>query len=132
MHRSSRWRRRRRSGSMSSAHARRRTLGASPTAAVTAIPDGTRQLSDALVIDASVVARLLRIRLLTLDASVIVSPAEMKVPHAGDVPGRGISIQPAGSRGRPGRIGAGLAGAEQAIEEGAATLAASLRARSTG
>ena len=99
---------------------------------MTAIPDGTRQLSDGLIIDASVVARLLRIRLLTLDASVIVSPAEMQAPHAGDVPGRGISIQPAGSRGRPGRIGAGLAGAEQAIEEGAATLAASLRARSTG
>ena len=117
---------------MSSAHARRPTLGASPTAAVIPIPDGTRQLSDGLVIDASVVARLLRIRLLTLEASVIVSPAEMQVPHADDVPGRAISIQPAGSRGRPGRIGAGLAGAEQAIEEGAATLAASLRARSTG
>ena len=99
---------------------------------MTAIPDGTKQLSDGLVIDASVVARLLRIRLLTLEASVIVSPAEIKAPHAGDVPGRGISIQPARPRGRPGRIGAGLAGAEQAIEEGAATLAASLRARSTG
>ena len=100
--------------------------------AVTAIPDGTRQLSDGLVIDASVVARLLRIRLLSLDASVIVSPAEMKLPHAGDVPGRGFSIQPAGPRGPPGRIGAGLEGAERAIEEGAVTLAASLRARSTG
>ena len=95
------------------------------------MPDGTRQLSDGLIIDAAVVARLLRIRLLTLEASVIVSPAEIKVPHAGDVPGRGISIQPARPRGRPGRIGAGLVGAEQAIEEGAATLAASLRARST-
>ena len=100
---------------MSSAHARSRTLEASPTATVTAIPDGTRQLASGLVIDASVVARLLRFRLLTVDASVIVSPA---------------AIRPAGPRGRPGRIGAGLAGAEQAIEEGAATLAASLRARS--
>ena len=116
---------------MSSAHARRAPLGASPTA-VTAIPDGTRQLSDGLVIDACVVARLLRIRLLTLDANVIVSPAAMKVPHAGDVPGRGISIRPAGPHGRRDPIGAGLAGAERAIEEGAATLAASLRARSTG
>ena len=82
---------------MSSAHARRRTLGASPTAAVTAIPDGTRQLSDGLIIDASVVARLLRIRLLTLDASVIVSPAEMKAPHAGTCPAEGSPSN------RPGR-----------------------------
>ena len=132
MHRSLRWRRKRRGDWTSTAHARRRTLGASPTATVTAIPDGTRRLSDGLVIDASVVARLFRIRLLTLDASVIVSQAKLKVPRAGDVPGRGISIQPAGQRGRSGRIGAGLAGAEQAINEGAVTLAASLRARSAG
>lgn len=132
MHRSSRWRRKRRSDWMSSAQARGRTLGASPTAAVTAIPDGTRQLSDGLVIDASVVARLLRVRLLTLDVSVIVSPAEMKVPRAGHVPSRAISIQPARPRGRPGLIGAGLAGAEQAIKEGAVALAASRHARSTG
>ena len=92
----------------------------SPTTAVTAIPDGTRQLSDGLVIDASLVARLLRIRLLTVDVSVIVSPAEMKALRAAPVPGRA-----AGPRGRPDRIGAGLAGAEQAIEEGAVTLAAS-------
>ena len=117
---------------MSSALARRGTLGASPTTAVTAIPDGKRQLSSGLVIDASIVARLFRIRLLTLDASVIVSPAEMKVPHGGHVPGRGVSIQPAGPRGRPGRIGAGLAGAAQAIEEGATILAASERVKRSG
>lgn len=125
MNRSSRWRRTRRSDSISSARARRRTLGA-PAPAVTAIPDATRQLSDGLIIDASVVARLLGIRLLTLDASLTVSPARIKAPVADYASVRRSSTHPTGP---PGRIGARLASAEQSIDEGAATLAATLRAR---
>ena len=115
----------RRSDSISSAHARRRTLGA-PTAAVTAIPDATKQLSDGLIIDASVVARLLGLRLVTLDASLTVAPAQIKAPVADYASVRGISTHPTRS---PGRIGGRLASAEQSIDEGASTLAATFRAR---
>jgi hypothetical protein len=114
MHRSSRWPRRRRSDSRSSARDIRRTLETSPSTTLIAVPAGSGRLSDGLIIEASVVARLLGLRLLALDASVVVSPAEM----------RGRPPASAAPRTRPGAIGAGLATAERRIAEGAASLAA--------
>jgi hypothetical protein len=63
--------------------------------------------ADGLVVEASVVARLLRIRLLAIDARVVVSPARVT------------------GRRRAGPIGVRLATAERLIDEGAASLAAS-------
>jgi hypothetical protein len=71
-----------------------------------------------LLVEAHIVARLLGIRLLTLDASVIVVPAppngraagEMFAPHA---------------------IGTGLAAAERLLGDGATSLAASRSRRRT-
>ena len=41
------------------------------------IPDSSKQLSDGVVVQASVLARLLGVKLLTVDATVLVSPAQL-------------------------------------------------------
>lgn len=112
MRRSSRWRRGRRSDSRSTAPATERA-----TTNLIAVPDARRPLSDGLVVEASVVARLFRVRLLAIDASVVISPAR--------VHGR----VPAVRRDTHRRIGAGLVAAERFIDEGASSLAT---ARATG
>jgi len=81
-----------------------------------AVPDGEGALSEGLVVEASVVARLFRVRLLEIDASLVVAPA--------DVQGRTPAVRPRTLTRRP-TIGAGLVAAERAIDEGAASLAAS-------
>ena len=65
------------------------------------------------MIEASVVGRLLGLRLLKVDAAVVVAPAELRE-----------AALPA-PRIRPRPIGTGLTAAERYIAEGAATLAAS-------
>ena len=45
-----------------------------------ATPDRRRHPSDGLVAKASIVARLLRIRLLTLEATVVIAPADVTAP----------------------------------------------------
>jgi len=90
------------------------------TANLIAVPDGGRQISEGLVVEASVFARLFRIRLLAIDAGLVVSPAHVK--------GRSPAVTPhTGSR----AIGAGLVAAERFIDEGAASLAASAAAGTT-
>jgi hypothetical protein len=42
------------------------------------IPDSSKNLSDGVVIQASVLGRLLGVKLLTLDATVLVSPAHLE------------------------------------------------------
>jgi hypothetical protein len=66
-------------------------------------------------------------RLLTLDASVTVSAAQMQMPVADRASVSRFPTHPTGPRGGPGRIGARLASAEQCIDEGEATLAATFR-----
>jgi hypothetical protein len=63
--------------------------------------------ADGLLVEASVVARLLGLRLLSVNASVVVSPARVT------------------GRLRAGPIGVRLLTAERFIDEGAASLAAS-------
>lgn len=86
------------------------------------VPDGARQLSEGLVVEASVVARLFRIRLLLIDARVVVAPAEVNgrvrpATCAGDEPLAAVTPR---TRSRP--IGEGLAAAERYLSEGAASL----------
>ena len=109
MRRSRRSPRGRRSDSRSTA-----PVTARATTNLIAVPDGEGVLSEGLVVEASVVARLFRVRLLEVDASLVVSPA--------DVQGRTPAVRP---RPRRPTIGAGLVAAERAIDEGAASLAAS-------
>jgi hypothetical protein len=81
------------------------------------VPDGRRRLADGLVIDAAVVARLLGVRLLRIEAAVGVAPARIDPPSA--VP-PGLRPVPVA---RP--IGTGLALARGYLEDGAVSLAAS-------
>jgi hypothetical protein len=93
-------------------------------------PDSARRPADGIVAEASIVARLLRLRLLTLDATILVSPAVVTAPaaqprsaaaprgdlrwtHAADAP-----AQPVGKR---------LAEAARSVDASAATLAATRR-----
>jgi hypothetical protein len=73
------------------------------------VPDDGRPLSEGLLVEASVVARLLRIRLLAIDARLIVAPARVQ-PRA---------QTPVTPRTRSRRIGTGLAAAERILGEGA-------------
>jgi hypothetical protein len=61
--------------------------------------------ADELLVEARIVARLLGIRLLTIDASVIVVPAQLNGRAAGDMSA-------------PRAIGAGLAAAERLLGDG--------------
>jgi hypothetical protein len=87
-------------------------------------PDGGRRLADGLVVEASVVARLFRIRLLAIDASVVITPAQVKAR-------RPLALQslPRAVPTRSHTIGPGLAAAVRIIDEGKACLAASRRPR---
>ena len=80
-----------------------------------AVPDRRRRLSDGVLVDASIRARLLGIRLLKIDATVVLAPAEITaspapvhdpVPH---MPARSARH--------------GLAEAVRSINEGAELLA---------
>jgi hypothetical protein len=118
MYRSSRRPRGRRTDSRSTAHATERTPETSPPTHLIAVPDDGRPLSEGLLVEASIVARLLRIRLLAIDASLIVAPAHVQRRT-------GTPVTP-GTRSR--RIGTGLAAAERIIDESAAGV----RRASTG
>jgi hypothetical protein len=78
------------------------------------VPDDRRRLADGLLVEASVVARLFRVRLLAIEASLVITPADVRAGRPG---------------GRPRPIGPGLAAAVRVIEEGEASLAASRRRR---
>jgi hypothetical protein len=72
-----------------------------------------------VVVEASVLARLLGVRLLTLRATVVLHPADALTSPPPDRPARPFAVAPA--RSGPGR--AGLADARQSITEGAELLA---------
>jgi hypothetical protein len=86
---------------------------------VAAIPDRRRRLSDGVLVDASIRARLLGLRLLTIDAIVVLAPAEVTAPSsaAHDPPQR--------TSGRSSRHV--LAEAVRSIDEGAELLAEARR-----
>jgi hypothetical protein len=91
---------------------------------LTAIPDRRRRPSDGLVVEARIAARLLGLRLLTLEATVVVAPAEVTAPTSA----RHVTQPHATARSDgvpPERAGAvrGLAEAVRRIDEGAAILA---------
>jgi hypothetical protein len=102
-----------------------------------AVPDRTRRLSDGVLVDASLQARLLGMRLLTIDATVVLAPAD-----AGGIAPAGLSVAPSAAEGPRGRTlprpsggawrvprpaGRGLAEAVRSINEGAELLAESRR-----
>ena len=92
-----------------------------------AAPDRRLRASDGLVVEASIVARLFRMRLLTLDATVVIVPALVTAPPSSATDGsrprpavRGLGAAPD----RSAAVGGGLAEAVRRIHEGAEILAA--------
>lgn len=79
MSRSSRRLRKRHSGWRRTAAeaASRRIEGPTPAPPRTVVASGSSRLSDGLVIETSVLARLLGVKLLTLEGTVLVSPAQL-------------------------------------------------------
>jgi hypothetical protein len=81
-----------------------------------------------VLVEASIVARVLGIRLLTLDATVVLVPADVQAPSAarGDASAR-TTARPSGIPARSGAAGLGLADAVRSINEGAELLAEARR-----
>jgi hypothetical protein len=94
-----------------------------------ATPDRRRRLSEGVLVDASIRARLLGIRLLTIDATVVLAPADVTTPSvAAHDPPRRASVPSAGiSRNRSPATGHGLAEAVRSINEGVELLAEARR-----
>jgi hypothetical protein len=93
---------------------------------VAAVPDRNRRLADGVLVDASILARVFGIRLLTLDARVMLLPADVATPSSARADSRRprASARPSAVESGPsGAIGPGLADAVRAINEGAAILA---------
>jgi hypothetical protein len=106
-----------------------RTLETTAPMALRATPDRRRSLSDGVLVDASIHARLLGLRLLTIDATIVLVPADVR-------PASPAALPPAEHKGQrsaaptPRRsVAAGprLAQAVRSINEAAAVLAETRR-----
>jgi hypothetical protein len=97
-------------------------------------PDRSKRLSDATLVEASISARLLGLRLLTLDATIALVPADVTAPMPAVADGapradRRAPARPSGdSQRRSGPIGHRLADAVRNLDEGAKLLAEVRRA----
>jgi hypothetical protein len=119
--RSSRRQRGLRRDSRSTAHATERTPKTSASTNLIAVPDDGRPLSEGLLVEATIVARLLRIRLLAIDARLIVAPAHVQRR----------TRDPVAQRTSDRRIGTRLAAAERMLHEGAAAARVAPRKSTT-
>lgn len=96
---------------------------------LTAVPDRSRRLSDGVLVEASVLARILGMRILKLDMTVVLAPAEVTtLPSRSPGPPtrpspRSIRVSPTGS----GAARPGLAEAVRSINEGSELLAVARR-----
>jgi hypothetical protein len=102
-------------------------------------PDPAQSLSDGLIIESSLLARLLGVKLLTLEGTIVLSPAHVRlgVPplRAGSQSAHdGLPLRPAEIGRAPvavsARIGSGLADAVRLLDESAAELDATTKPRS--
>jgi hypothetical protein len=92
---------------------------------LTAVPDGGRRLSEGVIVEATVLGRVFGIRLLALDATVVISPAELAEPPRRPAgPPSACAVPPPVPAGRHRAIGSGLADAARDIDESSATLTA--------
>ena len=94
----------------------------------TPTPDRRRRLSEGVLLEATIRARLLGLRLLTIDATVVLAPAEVAAPAsaAQDLPPR-APLPPGRAWSRAAATRQGLAEAVQSINEGRELLAATRR-----
>jgi hypothetical protein len=96
---------------------------------VSASPTGARRSSDGILIEASILARVLGLRLLTLDATITLVPAEMTTPSsvASGRSGHPTTLRRASPAARSRVAGGSLARAVQTIDEGEHLLGESRR-----
>jgi hypothetical protein len=89
-----------------------------------AVPDHRRRLTDGILVEASILGRVLGIRILTLDATLVLVPAHVSAssPAALHRPARPPTHSAVPST-RLGPAGQGLAKAVQSINEAAELLA---------
>jgi hypothetical protein len=131
MSRSSTSRRRRRGDSRSTALIAQPAVGATTPVALRALPDRRRRPSDGILVEASILGRVLGLRLLKLDAVVMLVPADVAPPSSAARAERPSPGSPAGrpqppSTSSPARPVTGrsrLAEAVRNIDEGAEILA---------
>jgi hypothetical protein len=102
-----------------------RTLETTAPVVLTATPDRRRRLSDGVLVDASIHARLLGLRLLTIDASIVLVPADVMAASPAAQPPAPRSSGP--SRRRSGAAGPRLAQAVRSLDEAAELLAETRR-----
>lgn len=121
--------------SKSSARVTPRAVKSTAPVVLTAVPDRKRRLSDGFLVEASILARVLGIRLLTLDATVMLVPADVTAPSSEPHSSSALHDSPARTparssdvpRAQSGAVGRGLADAVRSINEGAALLAEARR-----
>jgi hypothetical protein len=105
-----------------------RAVTGAPPVVLNAAPARRRRLSDGVLLEASVLGRVLGVRILTLRATVVLAPATVTTPADTDPPAR---VDGRGSRAAaPPRRRAGgreLAEAVRRIDEGAELLAEARR-----
>ena len=129
MRRSSRSPRARLSASRSSAHAAPPAVRKRGPVVVEVAPDSSRRLSGGALVEASIAARLLGMRILTLDATVALVPADVaaatRAIQDGEREGRAGRVSARhfrDPRGRSGSLGPRLADAVRNLDEGAKLL----------
>jgi hypothetical protein len=107
------------------ARQRRRAGPRQSTATLTGVPDHARRPQEGIVAEAAIVARLLRLRILTLDATVLFSPARVTTPTRERPAAAGFPRAAAGRAAwaRPTPVGRGLADARRTLDEGTELLA---------
>jgi hypothetical protein len=88
---------------------------------LTVAPDGRRRLSQGVLVEASIVARLLGLRLLSLEATAVLTPADVTTRLSGQ---RRTAGRPPGAwpPRRSAVAGRGLADAVRNLDEGAKLL----------
>jgi hypothetical protein len=95
-------------------------------------PDATRRLSEGGIVEASVVARLLGMRLLRLHATIALAPAEVRPATAPARAGASPGATWTAGRARPGAPGRRLRDAVVTIDEAGEILAGVRRDSSAG
>ena len=92
-------------------------------------PAGARRPGDGILIEASILARVLGLRLLTLDATITLVPADVRTPSsiARDRPGHAITQRRGSPAARRRAAGGDLARAVETLGEGERVLAEARR-----
>ena len=121
--------RRRPTNSRSSARVTPRAVEATLPVELSALTDRRRRRSQGVVVEASVLARLLGLRLLRLDATVVLVPADVSSPSSAsyELPARASARSAPVPPARSEVVGGRLAHAVRSIDEGAELLAEARR-----